>query len=312
MDIAVVYHWWSDKDIEKTFRCPILCSIATFRAHNPKIPVYVLDVTENSTHEWEKWEDKLNFKAIKYIPYLRKLNIKSDFYSLTEPSRHIDVYNFGKSIKENILFYSDSDVFYVKSILPLSQEPKKIISPVFTAYFYFDKNLTKTKEFIEYYRKLCIKCLKSEEFAKKLYNYCPYNIKGRRLWSEVITYYLEKTGKEGKFIEKMNTNEFANIDKAYQRKKIKQAKSLHLFYNGQSLYDEMDYVTLFKEFKNPVDYYLGKDFIQTLKPKVNRTISLYDKRYCLYMYNLTKDLGNKPYREFIEKTFEWVNGEAKL
>jgi hypothetical protein len=307
---AIVYHWWSNTAIEKTFRCPILCSIATLRHHDEKIPVYVLDVTENSKHDWSQWEKKLNFKAVKWTPYFRGLGFKNiDFFSLTEPSRHLDVYNFGKTIDADVLFYSDSDVFYLSPI-GLLDPGDRITSPVYTAYFYFDKYGQKAIKFLDAYRDLCLKCLIDDNFVKNLYQYCPYNIKGRRLWSEVITYYADRCLNAAHLkalIRSINHAQFANLDKAYQFKRIDQARTVHLFFNGVSKYDEMDGVALFKELRKPAEKFLGHDFVEKLKPGVKKQISLYDQGFANHIYKLTKDTGYKPMDKFIDESYAYAN-----
>ena len=306
--VAAIYHWWSDKPIEETFRCPILCSIATFREHNPDLAIYVLDVSKDSNlHDWSKWEEKLNFKAIKYVPYFRKMNFNLDFYSMTEPSRHIDVLDFGMTLKNHdILFYLDADVFCVKPILPIRGLGDHIVTPVYTCHFYFKKTCAKPIQFIELYKSICLKCLQDEKYAKKLYQYCPYMVKGRRLWSEVVTYYLMRTKQDVGLMRHMRTDIYANIDKIYQNEDLNDFKTLHLFFNGISKYDEMDYVCLFNEIRDPVIKWLGEEFVQKLKPNVKDRLSVYDKKFAAHMYQLTKNTGSHPFPKFVDEAFKWA------
>ena len=62
----LVYHVFSKEKTSffKFNRCPILLSIATYRAFYPSDRIFVIDRTPQN-HDWIDYPDRLNFKILK-------------------------------------------------------------------------------------------------------------------------------------------------------------------------------------------------------------------------------------------------------
>ena len=153
---AFIYHFYNSStcsDVELHKEAPIIYSIATLRAVNPFVKIYVLDRTPGLTI-WGPWPSVLNFEVIVTEGYFDKIHHASNFKS-GDDYRYIaekvfDIAEFVEKIPESHIIYCDTDIFWLKNPLPLLQWDKFCFSkylnlipgqPEFNSgFYYFDKN----------------------------------------------------------------------------------------------------------------------------------------------------------------------------
>lgn len=165
MKPAVVYHWWHDpiKDIHvyNNLRVPLIISIATLRGSDPNIPIYVLNGSDVNV-SWLDFPEKLNFKV---VPYSFCLGDYRDRPGWNLLSRLNDVADFSKQIEEDLIIYSDCDVFWLNSPFPVEQNPDKFCFDRYNSgFFYFDKRSANTQKFFELFKAYVLTALNDENF----------------------------------------------------------------------------------------------------------------------------------------------------
>lgn len=146
MDYAVVYHFWGEKSCI-TLNVPIIFSIASIRAHNKEISIYVLDCSDGAI-DWFEFPQKLNFKVIKWKFLLKRTLFKGNVL-WKHTSKIFDLEEFAKTIPESNIIFCDSDIACLRNILPLQEEAhlhKICCRPENTGFFYFNKNSPLVKE----------------------------------------------------------------------------------------------------------------------------------------------------------------------
>ena len=128
MNKAIVYHWWAKttsgahskfEDSPKAYnnlRVPIIPSIAILRSKNNYLPIYVLDCSDRPV-DWVIFQKTLNFKVIPWIPYLQKYKNKNGWKYLSKNWRCLQL--LGTNTRREEIIYNDSDVFWIKDVLPL-------------------------------------------------------------------------------------------------------------------------------------------------------------------------------------------------
>lgn len=162
MNTAVAYHWWSlesDSPPHQNIRVPIIGSIATLRAVDKTIPIYVLDCSDHDV-DWHGYDKFLNFKIIKTQFFLKDYRHRNGWQNL---SRIFDLRR--TEIPEKILLYSDSDVFWIKSPLPLEKSPNKFcFNGTNSGLFYFDKTSPDVAQFFNLFEAFTITALNDESF----------------------------------------------------------------------------------------------------------------------------------------------------
>jgi len=155
MSTAVIYHYWCDgfhgeeEPAYSNMTLPIIPSIATLRAVNPSIPIFVLDISENKhPSKWGYFPQKLNFTV---VPLKRRFKPKA-----THVSEHVfrwstplcssvfDVDYFAQQIPQHQILCCDCDIMHLRDIVPLGNYKKRKVIPHFhcntnTGYWYFDK-----------------------------------------------------------------------------------------------------------------------------------------------------------------------------
>ena len=122
-DHAIVYYWWNnDKDkAYEDITNPVVPSIAVLRALNSEVSVYVLDVSDVPS-DWGDFPEKLDFKV---IPWHSRMDIDSVRLRGRYKqfcARMWDIWQFSQEIDENIVIYTDSDIFWLKDPIPLRKE----------------------------------------------------------------------------------------------------------------------------------------------------------------------------------------------
>lgn len=116
-DHAIIYVWWNDAHTEpwRDLRNPIMPSIATLRAVDHQVPIYVLDCSDEP-HQWGRFPHRLDFQVIRSACNLPRL--------VPEPTRKLCgrvflVDAFIKTIPESKIMVCDSDILWLRSPLPM-------------------------------------------------------------------------------------------------------------------------------------------------------------------------------------------------
>lgn len=201
MKECVVYHIWSARDDEppiKNLRSPLVLSIATLRACNPKIPIYVLD----SSHPGEDQDfgdlpRKLNFVVVPYTCSLASYEGTPGWRNLSrlfdiESASHNDPCYYRWNIPENVILYNDADVFWMNDPLPLHQDPSKFCFNGWNSgLFYYDKTKI-PKKFFEIFKAYAITALNDECFRYITWQYGTPNPEYLVLDEALIAYMWHK------------------------------------------------------------------------------------------------------------------------
>jgi hypothetical protein len=113
----MVYYWWNDSDTPNHLmkRQPIIPSIATARAHNQSIPIYVLDVSKEHV-DWHGYDTFLNFKVIRQQRHFEPCGPYSFNWKIC--SRIWDIPNLVKELSEDNFVFCDADIFWLKDPSP--------------------------------------------------------------------------------------------------------------------------------------------------------------------------------------------------
>ena len=129
---AIVYHYWNDGDfaIFEDLQNPVLVSIATLRGHDKNIPIYVIDASDNPK-DWDVFPEILNFKVFKQTPTIPLVNTpglglyrgKDIIGSYKLLSRPFDIDAISKIVDEEILVHVESDIFWLRPLLPIQKNP---------------------------------------------------------------------------------------------------------------------------------------------------------------------------------------------
>ena len=160
---------WCDLEV------PVLQCIATVRAHNPDIAIYVLNLNEQKQH-WGDACEFLNFKVIDgFEPYFERLGLKRKcFYGNLhqDVSRVADLKLLSEQIPEDVIIYSDTDVYWLKD--PILMEDKGLfVGTGNLGVFYFNKTSSKVQSFLTMFVNEMTKAMVSTGYREKLMKYSP-------------------------------------------------------------------------------------------------------------------------------------------
>jgi hypothetical protein len=161
MNKAVIYYWWDDYEDtpHKNLRVPVILSITTLRAHNPHIPIYVMDCSKKQFN-WSEFSERLNFQVVPW---------KMSFPQHNFMSRMMDIQTFVKQISEDEIIYCDSDVFWFKNPLPFFESSDFFCSNRFNnGFFYFDKTSPACQQFFELFKSYSILLINDEKLKKEI------------------------------------------------------------------------------------------------------------------------------------------------
>jgi hypothetical protein len=195
----VIYHWWNDNINIKPYedlRNPVVLSIATLRSFHKKIPITILDVSdfERPKEDWVEFQKALNFQVVK-----TKTSIDTSsprYWKVC--SKVSDISKNIQFLKEDNIIFVDSDIFFVKPILPLSYEDhlvdKFCCLPYNTGFFYFNHKLEKNQKVLEIWNETIVEALKNENFYEELHKVIPY-YPSKSLHDEICMHYLFKQKK---------------------------------------------------------------------------------------------------------------------
>lgn len=158
----MVYHWWGEQcDLLplQNMRTPLIPAIATLRSVNKEIPIHVLDLSEGET-SWGTLQSYLNFEVHRIKPSI-KHKVKGYRYL----SRLYDIWDFVNQQECNSWIYSDTDVFWLKNPLPLSQKMDRFCFNRYnTGFFYFDKTTEAVQRFFDAFTSITNACLYDEHY----------------------------------------------------------------------------------------------------------------------------------------------------
>ena len=277
MNSAFIYHWWAEKPEDghgnedgppyTNLRTPIVPSIATLRAQNKDIPIYVLDGT-NFDVDWGEFPEVLNFKVVKFEQTLKEYSHRPGWRHL---SRIFDLQTFHKEIPEDIIVYGDSDVFWFNDPLPLMSNPDKFCCDCYnTGYFYYNENSEAVKHFFEVFNNNVMKSLNNEDFREEV-----WSCRNQRYWYfvldeaiiEYLAFYPWEQGhlkrEEVDFLDVgMDLREHVTV-RELQRVNVHEIKMIHS--NGLIVKNELAKNSGEKEHCRGLICLLFKEFYQSLK-----------------------------------------------
>lgn len=194
MNYALVYHWWNDAGIRviNDQRNPILQSIATIRFFETDLPIYVIDISK-AENDWENYPEMLNINIVKKQSYFH--NEKHNHLSLNLLSRIWDICDI--DIPQDALIFTDSDVFWLKPILPLlglSQDPNLdyFHCKSNNGVFYYRRDSTRAKDVIKHWKEKCLKCKNDPTHLNDIYKKLAFDKNKFKLQDEVLINTVQK------------------------------------------------------------------------------------------------------------------------
>ena len=170
---CLIYHWWNDSDSSPAYsdmKNPIIPSIATVRAHNSEIDIFVLDVSETKNNNWGEYPEILNFQVI-------STESKSFSYNRWNKlcSRVWDVFEFANKSLFNKFIFHDSDIFWIKNIFPLENEENNFLEGFNcssnTGVWYWDKRSAKAQITFDTWKSMILLGCADEDFLESIKKY---------------------------------------------------------------------------------------------------------------------------------------------
>jgi len=193
MKPAVIYHvFWRDngRDAYNDMQVPVVLAISTLRAVNPTIPIYVLECGQ-VRREWSHFPEKLHFSVV-YADFELEKKHHAALHSASKSSvvcsRLSDVNEFAKQIPEDLIIYSDADVFWLRDPLPLDcAGEKRFCLNNNTGFFYYDKNSSEANWFLDVFQSYLITSLYNDDFCRRAHKINRWDTGGmerQRMWLE--------------------------------------------------------------------------------------------------------------------------------
>ena len=152
--------------------CPVIASIATFRAFDQTTPIYIID-TSGPEMDWSDLPEVLNFKVLRRSHVLNLLgpsigSVTPNIY-WTLLSKPLDVYELIISLPHDIFMVCDSDILFFQSPWPLLSDPTQgFICGHNTGLYYFHKYQPSTAQVFETWGALGTLTIASPHFRKKV------------------------------------------------------------------------------------------------------------------------------------------------
>jgi hypothetical protein len=170
LGVAVVYHWWdmSDTPVQRS-SFPIIPAIASLRAVNKKVPIYVLD-SSGFTKNWNGYPEKYDFYVVKWPFEVRNYMDLGENANDTSLSILMDVWKFSTQwLKEGIIVYCDTDTFWLEDALPVNHLSSNQVSfGAESGVICFNKKEVKIERFFELYKAYAITALHNEQFCRQV------------------------------------------------------------------------------------------------------------------------------------------------
>jgi hypothetical protein len=235
---TVYYHWFPEpsdgRQPWKALRCPIILSIATLRAADPHIPIKVL--CDADWLQWGEYPRSLNFE-VKHIPFhLKHYEDKAGWKHL---SRLFDLNRHATGT----VIYSDSDVFWLKSPLPLAEDPVHFCSDGFnTGLFYYDSSSDIVRKFFELFEAYTIGALNCKEIRQLLKTYVGYE-EWYYVWDEMTLTYMSRKHRD--LFQEVPREEHASARDLKEDIDFWRLKSFHC--NGTVVYNQATTNQSYKE-----------------------------------------------------------------
>lgn len=222
---AVIYHYWHKRDC-LSLDYPIIVSIATLRAQNASIPIYVLDCSRR-TVDWKEFPRTLNFTV---VPWRFRLPRKR-FRGLVlweHSSKAFDLPEFAEKIEQSKIIFCDSDVFWLRNPLPLASEAhidRFCCRPENTGFFYFDKHSSAVKEFIKLWQATIVAAIYDMRIRKSIWTACRLDQSTKLpLHEEMVHYYV----RNDRFAFDIPMAENQRLKPGVTENDLKDAKNLHI------------------------------------------------------------------------------------
>lgn len=172
---AVIYHWWAldnDRRPGENIRVPILGSIATLRAVDPNISIYVMDGSD-TIQDWGDYPSKLKFTIVQNKFQLSEYKHLNGWRNL---SRLFDLALFDLAIPEENIIYCDADIFWLQSPLPFLENPDKFCFNGYNSgFFYYNKKSYLVAKFFDLFQSFAITALNDENFRIMTRKYTSYS-----------------------------------------------------------------------------------------------------------------------------------------
>lgn len=173
MNHAVVFHRFNlSPTVRKVWEdsvSPTIASIATLRAVNKQVKVYVLD-TEPFLEDWGHFPKLLNFHVVQQPLQIPIRYTAGCPFQERIVSRLFDVWAFAQLIPERFIVYSDSDIFWLKDPFPLAND---LLEHFYAddrgdGFFYFNKHSLQSEVFVNVVRGLTMVGILSDEIRTKM------------------------------------------------------------------------------------------------------------------------------------------------
>lgn len=227
---VVFYHWWDylgDPPPYCNLRSPILLSIASLRAQNPSIPIYVLDGSQSyadtradrKLSDWLHFPEKLNFRVIETPFELAR------FYSHRKGYMYLSrLFDLERYHDSETIIYSDADVFWFRDPEPLQRNPDKFCFDGYnTGMFYYHPDSRYVQRFFELFKAYTIAALNNEQMRQVVMSQVGYE-GWQYVFDEMTTTFLFKENRE--LFEKLSYEEHCAA-RSLDKVKIDQMKAFH-------------------------------------------------------------------------------------
>lgn len=186
------YHWWCYEGEPAPYanlRAPILLSIATLRAVS-KIPIVVLDVS-SQLNDWGHFPQKLNFEVHNLECRLDKYNGHIDGWRHLSRIFDLRHWSIQRNRTRDLIYYVDSDVFFLRDPLPLSGNPNQFCWDGWnTGLFYFYPSNFRLKDFYDIFKSYCIAGIYSKDFRDIMKSHVSYDA-WYGVWDEMVLGYMK-------------------------------------------------------------------------------------------------------------------------
>ena len=168
LGVAVVYHWWdmTDTPIHRS-SSPVIPAIASLRAVNNKVPIYVLD-SSGFNRNWQGFPEKYDFYVVKWPFEVRNFMDMGNDINDMSLSVMLDVWKFSKEmLKEGIIVYCDTDTFWFEDALPTEYISTNQVSlGANNGIMCYNKHEAKVERFFDLYKAYTVTALHNESFFK--------------------------------------------------------------------------------------------------------------------------------------------------
>ena len=180
MKPALIYQWWnnSDKQVWEDTKNPVIPSIATIRASDPNLPIYVVDLSDVERY-WGTYPRTLNFRVIHTHP---KIPLRRDDKTIhTETfnlcSRPFDLDWIMGKIREDTVIFCESDIIWFRSLFPLDLESDKFCFNAFNSgFFHYQPKMPIVRDFFLHWKHLILTGMISQDRRNDILKKYPWPV----------------------------------------------------------------------------------------------------------------------------------------